>query len=173
MILSHDFSVSLKEYAERAKENDFPDIDRCPHCKAMVKLKRHGFFWRNAIEDETYYRIPVCRLKCSSCGKTASLLPDFLLPYFQHTLNTVLDRLKESLVNKVTDCYQLAQFYRKRFFRQLNQVEMFFRAEGFREVLPRDNIEKAIKLLQMISALGKASFVRRSRGHFTITFMAN
>jgi len=99
-------------------------------------------------------------------------MPDFLLPYFQYTLSAILERLRAGLGGKIIGCYQLAQFYRKRFLEQLKQVEMFFRDEGFRGVLPRDIKAKAIKLLEMILALGKATFLRRSTGHFTSNFMA-
>lgn len=172
MIIIYDFNLSLEEYAERGKRNDFPIVEQCPHCRGRVRLWRHGFFWRYALEERKEYRIPICRLKCPSCKKTVSLLPDFLLPYFQHTLSTVLKRLKAGLLGKITGCYQLVQFYRKRFLKQLNQVEMFFRAEGFRGTLPQDRITKAIKLLEMILVFGEATFARRSSGHFTRNFMA-
>ncbi|WP_198006915.1 hypothetical protein [Desulforamulus reducens] len=55
---------------------------------------------------------------------------------------------------------------------QLNQIEMFFRDEDFRGVLPGNIKERAIKLLEMILALGKAPFLRRSTGHFLRNFMA-
>jgi len=173
LILTHDFGITLEEYAARGKKNDFPGFDRCPGCRGALSLLRHGFYWRNAIGDKAEYRIPVCRLKCPSCKKTFSLLPSFLLPYFQYTVDVILDKIRASLVGRVVSGYhQLALFYRKRFFRQLTQVEMFFRDEGFRGVLPGDLKQRAIKLLEMISAFGKATFVRRSRGHFSSNFMA-
>jgi hypothetical protein len=54
----------------------------------------------------------------------------------------------------------------------LKQVEMFFRAAGFRSSLPEMTKEKAIKLIEMIRAFGEATFVRRSTGHFKTNFMA-
>jgi len=50
---------------------------------------------------------------------------------------------------------------------------MFFRDEGFKDALPKDPKEKAIKLLRMILALGKATFLRRYTGHFSHNFMAH
>jgi len=171
-VLICDFHLSLEQYAKRGKKNDFPRVEKCPHCRGVVQLRRHGFFWRNALERSKQFRIPICRLKCPSCKNTVSLMPDFLLPYFQYTLSAILERLRAGLGGKIIGCYQLAQFYRKRFLEQLKQVEMFFRDEGFRGVLPRDIKAKAIKLLEMILALGKATFLRRSTGHFTSNFMA-
>jgi hypothetical protein len=37
----------------------------------------------------------------------------------------------------------------------------------------KDINEKATKLLRMILALGKATFLRRYRGHFSYNFMAH
>lgn len=174
MVIAHNFNISLRDYAARGVNNAFPRINRCPHCRGMVNLLRHGFYWRNAIEGEDLYRIPICRLKCSSCNKTASLLPDFLIPYFQYTVSTILDRLRSSFIDRVIiGQRQLTAFHQKRYIKQLKQVEMFFRDYGFREPLPTSSKEKAIKLLEMILALGKATFVRRSTGHFIGNFMAN
>ncbi|MCW3491726.1 DUF6431 domain-containing protein, partial [Dethiobacter alkaliphilus] len=159
-------------YAELGKKNNFPELERCPSCRGVVRLKRHGFYWRNAIEGEQEYRIPICRLKCPSCEKTTSLLPSFLIPYFQHTLGHVVVDIHKGLTESVDQYRQRIQFYRRRYFQQLKQVEMFFRAEGFRGRLPGEPKEKAIKLLEMIRAFGEATFVRRSTGHFTTNFMA-
>lgn len=73
---------------------------------------------------------------------------------------------------KISGYHQLSLFYRKRFLNRLTQIEMFFRDDGFRGILPKNAKEKATKLLRMILALGKATFVRRSRGHFSYNFMA-
>ncbi|WP_198006914.1 DUF6431 domain-containing protein [Desulforamulus reducens] len=112
MLLIIDFKLNAEEYANRGTQNDFPQIDRCPHCKGLVTLQRHGFYWRNAIEGESLYHIPICRLKCPSCKKTVSLLPDFLIPYYQYTLDTVLGKVEDNLIHQViTGCRQLVSFY--------------------------------------------------------------
>jgi transposase-like protein len=173
LFVYHDFGISVREYDARGKNNDFPEFDRCPHCKGKTRLYRHGFYFRNAI-DTNQYRIPICRLKCPSCKKTLSILPTFLLSYFQYTVDIILEKLSNLIIEgKIGDYRQLVMFYRKRFFNRLTQVEMFFRDDGFRGVLPKDPKEKAIKLLRMILAFGKAPFVRRYRGHFSYNFMAN
>jgi len=174
LVLPYDFGISIDEYAERGKKNDFPEIEQCPCCKGRTRLSRHGFYWRNAITDEKQHRLPICRLKCPSCKKTVSLLPSFLLPYFQHTVDVILEKLRNSLIyRKITGYHQLVLFYRKRFIRNLNRIEMFFRDTGFRGVLPKTPKEKAIRLLEMVQALGKATFLRRWNEHFTSNFMAN
>jgi transposase-like protein len=173
LFIYHDFGISVKEYEAIGKNNAFPEVDQCPHCKGRTRLYRHGFYFRNAI-DANQYRIPICRLKCPSCNKTLSILPTFLLSYFQYTVDVILEKLNCSIVKgKVEGYHQLVLFYRKRFLKRLTQVEMFFRDDGFKGILPKEPKEKAIKLLEMILALGKATFVKRYRGHFSYNFMAN
>ncbi|MCF6094017.1 DUF6431 domain-containing protein [Microaerobacter geothermalis] len=176
MILIYECAQTLASYAKQGRNNHFPDFHQCPACKAQNRLKRHGFYERNALEDGVSYRIPICRLKCRSCNQTFSLLPDFLIPYFQYTLSFVMKRLKERLVQAKTPMNerirQLIRFYVKRFCSQLTQVIMFFRHQGWKEKIPDDEKAKAINLLEMISAFGEAPFLRRSRGHFQRSFMA-
>lgn len=172
MIISFSLDITIEQYAILGKKNEFPAIERCPVCGGVVRLKRHGFYFRNAITGKGEYRIPICRMKCPSCAKTASLLPDFLLPYFQHVLGQVLAELKQVLTGTLKGCCrQRLQFYRKRYLEQLTRVEMFLRAEGYRQRLPQGKA-KAIKLLEMLLAFGEAPFVRRWTGHFTSNFMA-
>ena len=172
MIIRYESKQTLHEYVALGKNNDFPVIECCPRCRGVVRLKRHGFYWRNAIEDDFEFRIPICRLKCPACEKTVSLMPHFLLPYFQHVLQQVICEIHRSLTQPIRTCRQRIAFYRKRYLGQVTQVEMFFRAEGFREKLPGEPKEKAIKLIEMIRAFGEATFVRRSTGHFITNFMA-
>lgn len=57
MFLIVSYDISVEKYAERGVNNDFPQQERCPHCKGVVALERHGFYWRNAIEGEIVYRL--------------------------------------------------------------------------------------------------------------------
>ncbi len=120
------------------------------------------------------FSIPICRLKCPSCGKTVSIIPSFLLPYFQHTVATILIKLKNYfLYRKVMGYRQLLEFFSRRFRKNLTRIEMFFRDTGFRGVFPFNPKEKAIKLVEMLLALGKAPLLRRGIGHFPLNFMAS
>jgi hypothetical protein len=165
----------LAEYNQRSTENVFPVIERCPCCGYPKRLTRHGYYWRNAVFSLHQFRIPILRLKCSSCAKTVSILPDFLLPYFQYTLNFILKHLKEFFFQgKGAVCYQLLQFYRRRFYRNLNRIAVYFRDKGYRGAVPGDAKEKAIKLLELICAFPKAeTFAQRFHNHFQRSFMAN
>lgn len=173
MYIYFNFGISVKEYENRGKKNDFPEVEQCPHCKGRIRLHRHGFYWRNAIEADQY-KVPICRLKCPSCSRTLSILPTFLLSYFQYTAGVILEKLENIIIkNEINGYRQLVIFYRKRFLKRLNQIEMFFRDDGFKGVLPQDKKERATKLLKMILALGKATFVKRFKSQFLHNFMAN
>lgn len=173
MIYYHEFLIDLPRYAALGKKNDFPDIDRCPICRAKNRLQRHGFYERNALEEEAGYRIPICRLRCPDCGKTVSILPTFLLPYFQHTIAYIIRILLTFWMTSTLLCNrQLRRFYEKRAKGKQTEMELFFREEGEQIVLPGTGKEKTIKMLQMIQALGKATFVRRWWRHRVNSFMA-
>ncbi len=170
----HNFNIAPEEYSRRGKNNCFPVIERCPFCKYPERLIRHGFYWRNAVTRTGCFLIPILRLKCASCRRTCSVLPGFLLPYFQYTLRTILDSLREWYSHKKFLIYrQLLQFYRRRFNNNLNKIQSFFRDSGCREVIPEENIKKAIKLLDMINAFPKAeTFFQRFQNHFQQNLMA-
>jgi hypothetical protein len=65
---------------------------------ASGNLHRHGYYWRNAIAEEKEVKIPICRIICLSCKKTISIIPNFLIPYFQHSLEAILKRIEQFLV---------------------------------------------------------------------------
>lgn len=173
MIYYHDFQIDLPRYDELGRANDFPDLDCCPICRAKNRLLRHGFYARNAIEGETVYRIPICRLLCPDCGKTVSILPIFLLPYFQHTIDCIIRILLAFWMSCRLLCTrQLRRFYEKRVYGKQTEVELFFREEGERTLWPENPKERAIKVVRMIQTLGKATFVRRWWRHRINSFMA-
>lgn len=174
MIYYHNFLVDLPHYATLGRANEFPEVDGCPICRAKNRLQRHGFYERNAIEDEAVYRIPICRLLCPDCGKTVSILPIFLLPYFQHTAAFII-RILLALWMTCTPfaARQLRRFYATRVYGKQNEMTLFFREEGDREALPAGLNERAVTLLQRIQALGEATFVKRWWRHRISSFMAH
>jgi len=175
MIYSHDFGISTEEYEALGKENEFPVFEICLNCKAWGEIHRHGFYWRNKISKEEGIKIPICRYKCTSCRKTITVLPDFLIPYFQHTIHTILHIIQQTLEKKQiqTISRQLTRFYLKRFLQNKNWVHSFFADQGV--VIKRDSEDKkgAIKYLKMIQDFGESTFLRRSWGHLSKYFMAH
>lgn len=173
MQIIHAFNITPLEYFQKGKKNDFPRINICPCCAYPSTLPRHGFYWRNALFLKFHYRIPILRLKCPSCGKTISLLPNFLLPHFQYSLEYILEAVRQFFVqSKTAICYQLLQFYRQRFRRNLNRILAFSRDQGYKGAVPEK--DKAIKLLKLIGASPEAeTFAKRFQDHFQNNFMAN
>ena len=173
MIIYHSFGVSVEEYAAKGRENLAPIIEGCLNCNARARLRNHGYYMRYALEGEVVYRLCIRRLKCVSCRKTFSLLPDFLIPQFQSTflsiLRTIKDRLskQKSLRNR-----QRSQFYMKRFMQWLTRTEMFFRSQDDLRIFPVDSKEKTTNAVQLILDFGESTFLRRFRGQFATSFMA-
>jgi len=65
----------------------------CPICGEKHCYREISPYWRYAIDLFLEYRkerIPVARFLCRKSGKTFSLLPIQLIPYFQYTLQAVI-----------------------------------------------------------------------------------
>ncbi|MEK3990528.1 hypothetical protein [Robertmurraya sp. FSL R5-0851] len=176
MMISFDFGIDLKEYADRGKNNSFPQLDYCPNCKCISygNVHRNGYYWRFGITEELTIKIPICRMKCLICKVSISILPDFFIPYFQHTIRTVLDLIQEFIQKrKNNSSRQLLRFYFERYDRKLNWVHSFFTDIGHSTGLSSNRKKEAIKYLKMIRDFGESSFLRRSWGHLSTYFMAN
>jgi hypothetical protein len=176
MIIPYDFEVSLIEYAQRGKANDFPVFDQCPncHCPSSGNIYRNGFYWRNSITEKITLRVPICRLKCLVCKVNISVLPDFLIPYFQYTLHTILKSVKRALEKKKRSGYrQLWSFHLRRFTRSINWIHSFLvDNENWKGVKGKGKKE-AINYMKMILDFGESPFLRRSWGHLSSYFMAH
>ena len=91
MIIPHHYGITIHEYYGRGKENLFPSLHGCPRksCGYGGRLRRHGYYERNAISPWFVYRIVIPRYLCSTCGHTVSVLPSFLAPRCQYVLNLI------------------------------------------------------------------------------------
>ena len=90
MVIVIHFPLSVKQYAQ-AKECPGRAIklpQRCPHpeCQASDCLIRWGTYRRWAVTGTTAYPLCIQRVRCTQCGRTHSLLPDFLHPYRHYVL---------------------------------------------------------------------------------------
>lgn len=174
MIIPHYFGIGLEEYASNGKKNDFPRYERCPGCSCIAEgnLHRNGYYFRYGINRRGDERIPICRIKCLACKVNISILPEFLIPYFQHTLYTIIDNLN-GIINgeKMDGCrQQLAQHF-KRFKEKLPWIHSFFVDVGHPSGLSQDIKKEAQKYVKMILDLGESTFFRRSWGHLSTYFM--
>lgn len=171
----HDFQITIAEYIKKGEENRFPHLDNCPICNSQVSPIPHGFYHRNVAFPLKSYRLPIRRYLCKSCRKTISILPAFLLPYYQYPLAAIMKRLEEYFNRKkvhIPFYRQLKEFYGRRFLRNVPTVTSFFRDTGEKVKFTGDKKEKAIKLLEMINVFPKTTFSRRYHNHFLKGFMA-
>lgn len=91
MVIVIHFPLSVKQYAQadRSPGRAISLPERCPHpeCQASGRLIRWGTYWRWACTEAGDYRLCIQRVRCQACGRTHSLLPDFLHPYRHYVLN--------------------------------------------------------------------------------------
>jgi hypothetical protein len=103
VVIVQHYAHSAKHYAEATPFPGrlFPVPDRCPHpdCRAADALIRWGTYERQALTGLQVYRIRVQRIRCKACGRTHSLLPDFLHPYRHYVI---------SLLQRIVSLYLLA-----------------------------------------------------------------
>ena len=67
--------------------------DHCPYpqCQAPHSLIRWGSYQRGALLPDQVYLIRIQRLRCKVCGRTHSLLPDFLHPHRHYVIELLQD----------------------------------------------------------------------------------
>lgn len=91
MVIVQHFPDSVNKYAKAVLGQrlvlSLPD--RCPHpdCQAEGALIRWGYYTRWACTAERMHLLRIQRVRCKECGRTHSLLPDFLHPHRQYVLD--------------------------------------------------------------------------------------
>lgn len=175
MIILHDFRIEIEDYEAKGKENNFPLFERCPNCQSIAQgnVHRNGYYWRYGINDEGELYIPICRFRCLACKITISVLPSFLMPYFQHTFDTMVGRLSSVLNGKkVKGSRQQLEQHMKRFNERIHWIHSFFVDLGYKLGFTQDIKKEAQKYVTMIQDFGEStSFFRRSWGHLSSYFM--
>lgn len=177
MVQLHHFHSNVQEYYRRGKENLFPDLWGCPNpcCHYEGRLRRHGFYTRNALTIRASYVIVIQRYYCPACRKTVSLLPSFLAPHFQYTMACVLfilhalamARLSFARIAEQVNCYsgrkefsrQQVGFYRRRLLENHPLIVGFFGLYGL--TLPPGD-----------PGLWPQVFLREARVHFHLTIFS-
>jgi hypothetical protein len=88
VVIVHHFAGSVKQYAKAVPfpGRSFAVPGTCPDCQASGCLIRWGTYARWARTGVVDYRILVQRVRCKACGRTHSLLPDFLHPHRHYVI---------------------------------------------------------------------------------------
>ena len=114
MVIVQPFFGSVKEYIAlfQSQGCPFPVPACCPHpgCQASGSLIRWGTYERGALTGEVDHRLRIQRVRCKSCGRTHSLLPDFLHPHRHFVI---------SLLQQGISLYLLAGLGWRRLMRQV------------------------------------------------------
>jgi hypothetical protein len=115
VVIVQHFAGSVKAYIEafQAYGCVFPLPDHCPHpdCQAAGSLIRWGSYERGAVTAQVDYRIRIQRVRCKVCGRTHSLLPDFLHPHRHFVIH---------LLQHVVSLYLLVGLGWRRLMRRLH-----------------------------------------------------
>lgn len=45
----YEFDLTVKEYSQRGKNNQFPEFNTCLMCNAQKSLDKHSFYPRNVF----------------------------------------------------------------------------------------------------------------------------
>ena len=73
-----------------------PELEACPCCGCKGNCRVHAYYYRYILDFRRGMpccaRIRVMRVMCS-CGHTHAILPDFIVPYRQHSLNYLVQAL--------------------------------------------------------------------------------
>ncbi len=102
MVIVQHFPGSVKRYiaAVSFPGRSFALPERCPHpeCRAAGSLIRWGTYKRWACTAGKAYLIRVQRIRCKVCGRTHSLLPDFLHPYRHYVIRLLQNTIHLYLI---------------------------------------------------------------------------
>lgn len=94
------FLKNITKYLNLGKEIYITPIYGCRFCGYEGMLHRHGYYSRNVITRHWIKRIYILRVKCPSCSRTHGVLPSFLIPYYQYSLDFIFECLYLSFVMK-------------------------------------------------------------------------
>lgn len=179
MIRIGKYIHNSKEYSKQDKNNDFPRLYYCECCGYRGALHRHGFYKRNLITFFFFKKISIIRYKCpnKSCGKTYSVITDFIIPYHQYSFGAILFCLYLSYIKdksttsvekflKEKVSRQLVLQYKKRFQSQIGMLKMFFSSKGLATL----NDSKIYEIKNILVALIHYLF---SYNSFTVDFFKN
>jgi hypothetical protein len=159
MQIIHPFQGSLQEYNEQLRDPDRYRPRDCPQCETREPLEAHGFYTRSLVMEDFDGLLRIRRYLCEWCGRTISLLPEFVLPYIRFAVPIVgrflRARLTEGrtllesahLAGQPAMAYQRGQHWVRRFQEQAPSLVLSL--SGWIRPLPAsDFIQQALNMLE-------------------------
>jgi hypothetical protein len=84
------------------QREDCPRPESCAACGSQGNLIGHGYYPRKPKDGQGAERIWIRRWKCKVCGRTMSVLPDFLLSYRHYVVRVIEAVLEERHEEKLS-----------------------------------------------------------------------
>jgi len=163
----------MDDYIKNIYFLDFPEFNSCPICNDQVNLIKNGFYHRNVIDkDNLVYCLAIRRFVCPHCGKTVSLLPDFLMPYFQSSVLRITTLVSQFLTDKIESYIPLTYFYKFRFTKNLNGIISFFRFNGVLTPIANNIDENLLFFINEIKAFSAPLFSKSYFLKFNTCFLS-
>jgi len=136
-----NFPKFIQRILKNSEENFYHVIHGCSNCGYGGNLHRHASYQRNVICKSVTARIRIQRVICPDCRKTHALIPSDLIPYFQHTIETIIKLLELINIRKHSYSKIITSFrkfnlsfseghislYVKRFNTNMCKIEYYFR----------------------------------------------
>lgn len=101
----------------------------CPHCNHKCTMICHGYYYRMIITNGIKYKIRILRVKCKECGRTHAVLPAFIIPYIQTSLNDafiIINNYESKNSSVISDDYRIIKSY-KRWIKRLLSIFLSFK----------------------------------------------
>jgi len=136
-----NFPNYIQRIIKNSEENFYHVQQGCKNCGYGGNLHRHATYQRNVICKSITASVTIQRVICPDCRKTHALIPSDLIPYFQHTLETILNLLELINIKKQSYSEIIKSFrkfnlsfslghvslYVKRFKTNMCKIEYYFR----------------------------------------------
>ena len=158
MIIYNCSKVNSKNIEKKIKE--YENINNitgfcCPCCGSKDAVY-YGSYRRNVIDingQRVETIINIKRLQCSSCKKVHAIIPSFLIPYKQHTIDTINKILVENITedksyNEIEEATgvsrQLQKKWKDQFELLKGKLEVLFLVFAFKKLMKNIKSEKNI-----------------------------
>lgn len=100
-------NISAKDLFLQSMAEFNPHDHKCPFCPAEhPDWKRHAVYDRYLISFENgctvSHRVTVIRYRCSSCGHTHAVLPEFIIPYQSYSFLFIIAVMRDYYASSLT-----------------------------------------------------------------------